>query len=70
MIVTIIVVNRRGRERNETQEQEIHNVIAHHPLTNVQPADFSSSWILPPVYLLSMAFYDMECPFGQFDHLS
>lgn len=37
MIVTVIVMNRRGRERNKTQEQETHNAVAHHPQTNVQP---------------------------------
>lgn len=36
MIVTIIAMKRRGRERNKTQEQVIHNATAHHPLTNVQ----------------------------------
>lgn len=45
----------------------------HHTLTNVQPVPKQISaapGLLPPLYKLSMAFYDMECPFGQFGHLS
>lgn len=56
MIVTIMVMNRRGREGNKKQEQDVHNVTAHHTQTNVQPvspsrcpqADFSSFWIALP----------------------
>ena len=47
----------------------MHNAIAHHVLTNAQLVPEQQSTPpgqLPPLYILGMTSYGMECPFGQF----
>ena len=47
----------------------MHNAIAHHPPTDVQPVPEQRSLPpgqLPPAYMLSMTSYGMEYPFGHF----
>jgi len=53
----------------EYTKQVMHNAIAHHLLTNAQPVpewQSSSPGPIPPVYMLNMMSYGMECPFRQF----
>ena len=50
-------------------KQVVHNVIAHHSLTDAQLVPEQQSTPpgqLPPVYILGMISYGMEYPFGQF----
>lgn len=57
------------KERIKPQETHVmHNTTAHHSLTDAQP--IPKQWSaalgqLPPVYLLSMMFCDVEYPSGQ-----
>lgn len=55
----------KTREKNKTLEEKkiMHNTIAGWPLTDGM---IISSWPTLPVYTLSMPYYDMEYPFGEF----
>lgn len=47
----------------------MHNTVIHLLLTDAQPISGRQSTApgqLPPVYMLSMTFYGVEYPFGQF----
>lgn len=64
MIITVIMVMKRG-DRNKTQaEQVMHNTVAHCSLTSAQPVPKQ------PLRQLSlfiyMTFHGMEFPFGEF----
>ena len=53
----------------EYTKQVMHNAVAHHSPTDAQlvPEQRSAPPSqLPPVYILGMMSYGMECPFGQF----
>ena len=72
IIITIICNEKEGNKKSEIKpkkRQVIHNAIAHHPLTDAQPVPeqpSASPSQLPPVYILGMASFGMEYPFGHF----
>lgn len=63
-------MNRRAKEKNETQEKEVmHRTIIYHLLTDAQPIPWQQSAALSqlsPVYIVNMAVYGMKYLFGYF----
>ena len=55
-------ITKKGRG-GKGKKTVMHNVIAHHPLTDARAA-IRPSWPTPPVYILGMTFHGMEYPFG------